>query len=98
MPKKRYFVKSLFRGWNEVTEQQFDRFCKTLREGMTAVPEEKKEQRIQERIRIEEVPETETEMTRLLEALDPSIHYQGTTFEGLDAFQRQLKRFNIKRR
>lgn len=30
-----------------------------------------------------------------LEALDPSEHYRGTPLEGLDAFQRQLKRFDI---
>lgn len=31
-----------------------------------------------------------------LEQLDPSEHYKGTPLEGLDAFQRQLKRFDIK--
>ena len=31
-----------------------------------------------------------------LEELDPSEHYQGTPLEGMDAFQRQLKRFDIK--
>lgn len=31
-----------------------------------------------------------------LEALDPSEHYKGTPLEGMDAFQRQLKRFDIK--
>lgn len=31
-----------------------------------------------------------------LEALDPSESYKGTALEGLDAFQRQLKRFDIK--
>ena len=30
-----------------------------------------------------------------LEKLDPSEHYKGTSLEGLDAFQRQLKRFDI---
>ena len=33
-----------------------------------------------------------------LEALDPNENYKGTPYEGLDAFQRQLKRFDIKRR
>ena len=33
--------------------------------------------------------------TRTLEELDPSEHYRGTPLEGLDAFQRQLKRFDI---
>ena len=31
-----------------------------------------------------------------LEALDPKENYKGTPYEGLDAFQRQLKRFDIK--
>lgn len=34
--------------------------------------------------------------TQLLEELDPSANYEGTNLAGLDAFQRQLKRFNIK--
>lgn len=34
--------------------------------------------------------------TASLEAIDPSADYQGTALEGLDAYQRQLKRFDIK--
>lgn len=34
--------------------------------------------------------------TQVLEELDPSDRYQGTRMEGLDAFERQLKRFDIK--
>lgn len=34
--------------------------------------------------------------TSALEALDPSEQYKGTALEGLDAYQRQLKRFNIR--
>ena len=34
--------------------------------------------------------------TQVLESQDPSERYQGTALEGLDAFQRQLKRFDIK--
>ena len=34
--------------------------------------------------------------SQTLEELDPSEHYKGTALEGLDAFQRQLKRFDIK--
>ena len=33
--------------------------------------------------------------TQVLEALDPSENYKGTALEGTDAFQRQLKRFDI---
>ena len=33
--------------------------------------------------------------TQVLEGLDPSEQYKGTRLEGLDAFQRQLKRFDI---
>lgn len=34
--------------------------------------------------------------TGTLEKLDPSENYKGTALEGLDAYQRQLKRFGIK--
>ena len=34
--------------------------------------------------------------TQVLEREDPSEHYKGTALEGLDAYQRQLKRFDIK--
>ncbi len=34
--------------------------------------------------------------TSALESIDPSENYKGTQFESLDAFQRQLKRFDIK--
>ena len=34
--------------------------------------------------------------TQALESIDPSENYVGTELEGLDAYQRQLKRFDIK--
>ena len=34
--------------------------------------------------------------TQVLERLDPSEQYRGTALEGLDAYQRQLKRFDIR--
>ena len=34
--------------------------------------------------------------TQVLESLDPSENYKGTPLEGLDAYQRQLKRFDIR--
>ena len=34
--------------------------------------------------------------TQVLEELDSSENYRGTSLEGLDAFQRQLKRYHIK--
>ncbi len=34
--------------------------------------------------------------TQTLEAIDPSENYKGTQLEGLDAYERQLKRFGIK--
>ena len=34
--------------------------------------------------------------SQVLEREDPSEHYKGTALEGLDAYQRQLKRFDIK--
>ena len=36
--------------------------------------------------------------TQTLEELDPSEHYRGTPLEGLDAFQRQLKRLTSRLR
>jgi hypothetical protein len=35
-------------------------------------------------------------LTAALEKLDPSENYAGTSLEGLDAFSRQLKRFDTK--
>ena len=35
-------------------------------------------------------------LTDVLESLDPSKNYEGTELEGLDAFGRQLKRFDIR--
>lgn len=35
-------------------------------------------------------------LTDVLESLDPSTNYNGTSLESLDAFSRQLKRFDIK--
>ena len=39
---------------------------------------------------------TGSSFTAELEKLDPSENYRGTQLEGLDAYQRQLKRFDIK--
>lgn len=36
------------------------------------------------------------DFTKSLESIDPSENYKGTSLEGLDAYQRQLKRFGIK--
>lgn len=40
--------------------------------------------------------QTKGGLTKALENLDPSEDYRGTSLEGLDAFSRQLKRFDIK--
>ena len=39
---------------------------------------------------------TTKSFTQALESIDPSENYMGTELEGLDAYQRQLKRFDIK--
>ena len=39
---------------------------------------------------------TTKSFTQALESIDPSENYMGTDLEGLDAYQRQLKRFDIK--
>lgn len=36
------------------------------------------------------------DFTKALESIDPSENYKGTALDGLDAYQRQLKRFGIK--
>lgn len=40
--------------------------------------------------------ETGKSFTQVLEKLDPSEDYKGTSYEGFDAYQRQLKRFDIR--
>ena len=40
--------------------------------------------------------ETGKSFTQVLETLDPSENYKGTAYEGMDAYQRQLKRFDIR--
>ena len=40
--------------------------------------------------------ETGKSFTQVLEQMDPSENYRGTQFEGMEAYQRQLKRFGIK--
>ena len=40
--------------------------------------------------------ETGKSFEQVLESLDPNENYKGTPYEGLDAFQRQLKRFDIR--
>lgn len=40
--------------------------------------------------------EAGTSFTQVLERQDPTEQYKGSSLEGLDAFQRQLKRFDIK--
>ena len=40
--------------------------------------------------------QTGKSFTQVLESLDPSENYRGTSLEGTDAFQRQLKRFGIR--
>ena len=51
----RYFVKSHFSGWNEVSETMYHRFCQHLRDGATAIKSTEKEQYIQTRaVKIDE--------------------------------------------
>lgn len=47
-------------------------------------------------IRLEKGMYTEGALGGVLERVDPSEQYKGTHLEGLDAYQRQLKRFDIK--
>ena len=47
-------------------------------------------------IRLEKGLYSSGNFTKALESLDPTENYKGTSLEGLDAYQRQLKRFGIK--
>ncbi len=47
-------------------------------------------------IRLEKGLYASGNFTKALESLDPGENYKGTSLEGLDAYQRQLKRFGIK--
>ena len=47
-------------------------------------------------IRLEKGLYSSGNFTKALESIDPSENYKGTSLEGLDAYQRQLKRFGIK--
>lgn len=49
---KRYYVKSLFFGWREVSKAQFDRFIEYLRKNAIGIPSAKKEAYIQTRAKI----------------------------------------------
>ncbi|MDL2288700.1 phage major capsid protein [Oscillospiraceae bacterium OttesenSCG-928-F05] len=40
--------------------------------------------------------QSDKSFSQILESLDPSEGYKGTSIDGLDAFQRQLKRFGIR--
>ena len=52
---KRYFVKSLFYGWNEVNKENYDRFIKHIRNSATNFKsKEAIETYIKSRTRIEE--------------------------------------------
>lgn len=44
----RYFVKSRFYGWREVSAEQYARFVDVIRKGATAMTAEKKEKYIQQ--------------------------------------------------
>lgn len=47
-------------------------------------------------IRLEKGLYANGNFTKTLESIDPSAEYRGTSLEGLDAYQRQLKRFDIR--
>jgi hypothetical protein len=49
----KYFIKSRFFGWREVTEEQFARWCDHIRKNAVAMKPEERERHIQENTRIE---------------------------------------------
>lgn len=52
---RKYYVKSLFHGWREVSKERFDSFVEHLQKNATGIPAAKKEEYIQTRTRIEEI-------------------------------------------
>lgn len=40
---KKYFVKAIFSGWHEVSEENYNRFCDNIRNGATGLKSEEKE-------------------------------------------------------
>ena len=53
---KKYFVKSLFYGWREVSKEQADNLALHIRRNASAIPAEKREEYIKTRIKVEEAP------------------------------------------
>lgn len=51
---KKYFVKSLFRGWCEVDKEMFDSFVEFLRKETLNIPRDKKDEYIATRTKIVE--------------------------------------------
>lgn len=49
---KKYYVKSLFSGWCEVTEENYRAYIEHLRKGSSAVPQEKKNELIARRTKV----------------------------------------------
>ena len=52
--QKKYYVKTYFQDWHEVSKEQFDSFVAHLRKNATGIPADKKEAYIQTRTRIKE--------------------------------------------
>lgn len=47
---KHYYIKTLFSGWNEVGKNSYERYIKHLRDGITTMSGEKKEEYIKTKI------------------------------------------------
>jgi effector-binding domain-containing protein len=50
---KKYFVKAIFSGWHEVSEENYNRFCDNIRRNATGIKSEEKEAYILTVTRIE---------------------------------------------
>lgn len=51
---KKYFVKAIFSGWHEASEENYNRFCDNIRRNATGIKSEEKEAYILTVTRIEE--------------------------------------------
>ena len=51
--RMRYYIKSLFHGWRQVSEKRYNQWCQTIRTGAVNMTKERREELIKERARIE---------------------------------------------
>lgn len=82
---KKYFIKSLFSGWNEVSEDRFNEYVENLKNGSINIPQEEKSAFIAEKTEIVEMDDTA--IMKALEVLGYDLQKYAVTIQAYD-FQR----------